>query len=563
MAYFLKKAKQGKRTYLAIYESFYSNDIKGTKHHCFKSLGSIDTLIDSGISDPIAHFQKEVDALNEERKKNDITLIDQSPLRYLGYFPLKLIMDKLDVKKLFDLYKLTTNFKFDLYDVLSSLIYSRAVKPCSKYKTFHDVLPYLFANYDFSYDQMIDGLSFLGNDYEKIIELFTSRYKQFYNFDASVTYFDCTNFFFEIDREDDFRKKGPSKENKKDPIVGLGLLLDANQIPIGMKMYPGNESEKPVMREVIDELKKQNEIAGRTIHVADKGLNCAENIAYSKGNGDGYLFSKSVKTLPETEKTWVLLENDYIDVKDKNGKLVYRYKSCVDKFPYSVVRNGKKVTVMLKEKRLVTFNPSLANKKKSEICTMIEKAKKLTLSKAKKSEFGECAKYVEFKSVESTGEINDEKVFTQLNEKMMKKDLELAGYNMLVTSEIKMKDEEIYHTYHNLWRIEESFRIMKSDLDARPVFAQKKESIQGHFLVCYLTVFLERIWQFNILGNEYCSNDIFNFFKEYKVVRAEGKYINTTSSNDFIKSITKKFNLPLMNYFLTEKQIKKVLDYKI
>ena len=112
-----------------------------------------------------------------------------------------------------------------------------------------------------------------------------------------------------------YRKKGPSKENRKEPIVGLGLLLDANQIPIGMKLFPGNQSEKPVIRNIIDDLKKRNSVSGRTIQIADKELNCAENIFHALKNGDGYIFSKSVKMLPETEKTWVLLPNNYRDVK--------------------------------------------------------------------------------------------------------------------------------------------------------------------------------------------------------------------------------------------------------
>ena len=140
-------------------------------------------------------------------------------------------------------------------------------------------------------------------------------------------------FYFEIDREDDFRRKGPSKENRKDPIVGLGLLLDANQIPIGMELFPGNESEKPILRNVIKKLKDKNQITGKTIHVADKGLNCAQNIAFSKENGDGYLFSKSVKSLPEKEKNmgncWIMM--DWKDVRSRGGTLLYRYKSCVEK----------------------------------------------------------------------------------------------------------------------------------------------------------------------------------------------------------------------------------------
>ena len=114
--------------------------------------------------------------------------------------------------------------------------------------------------------------------------------------DTCRTYFDCTNFYFEIDREDDFRRKGPSKECRRDPIVGL-CLLDANQIPIGMKMYPGNESEKPVLRDVIDGLKERHGFTGRTIQGADKGLNCAENIFSARQNGDGYIFGLRVKSI--------------------------------------------------------------------------------------------------------------------------------------------------------------------------------------------------------------------------------------------------------------------------
>ena len=121
-------------------------------------------------------------------------------------------------------------------------------------------------------------------------------------------------------------------KKNKGPIVGLGLLLDANQILIGMKLFPGNQSEKPVIRNVIDELKTRNSVSGRTIQIADKGLNCSENIFHAVKNGDGYIFSKSVKQLPEKEKTWVLLPNDYRDVKNAKGDVLYRIKECIDDY---------------------------------------------------------------------------------------------------------------------------------------------------------------------------------------------------------------------------------------
>lgn len=553
MSYYLKKTKLKGRTYLSIDESFYSHEKKGTAHKCYKSLGSVETHIKNGLEDPIAHFQKEVDALNQEKEGEGIRRItDKSPLLYLGYFPLKGILQKLQIKKYVDYFKLTHSFEFDLYEVLSSLIYARAVHPCSKLKTFHEVLPNLYDQTNYSYDQLRSGLAFLGNDYEKFIEIFTVQVNKLFGLDTSKTYFDCTNFYFEIDREDDFRKKGPSKENRKDPIVGLGLLLDSNQIPIGMKMYPGNESEQPKLRDVISGLKKQNNITGKTIHVADKGLNCAKNIAFSKKQGDGYLFSKSVKKLPAKEKAWVLLNEGFEEKRDENGKLLYRYKSCIDKFPYDVEHDGKKVTVKLTEKRLLTYNPTLASKKRYEINRMVEKAKSLTLSEAKKSDYGETGKYVNF--TDGKGK----KASVTINQKAIDNDLDLAGYNLIVTSEIHMTDQDMYSTYHNLWRIEESFRIMKSDLDARPAFLQKESTIKGHFLICYLTVLLERILEFKILENKFSASEIFAFLKGFKVTKAETKYINTTISSDFIQQLSEKLNLPLTNYFLSETQLKSI-----
>jgi transposase len=556
MAFFLKKTTLKGRTYLSIVESFYSHEKKGTAHRAYKSLGSIETHKANGLANPVTFYQSEVDALNQ--KRNDVgtrKITDHSPLLHVGYFPIKGVLDKLNVKRHVDYFKLTTDFDFDIYELLSTLTYARCVNPCSKLKTFHEVLPNLYNSFNYSYDQLLDGLSFIGTNYQKFIEIFNVCTSGKFGIDSSTTYFDCTNFYFEIDREDDFRRKGPSKENRKSPIVGLGLLLDQNQIPIGMEMYPGNESEKPILRDVVNTLKDRTNISGRTIHVADKGLNCANNIAASKKNGDGYIFSKSVKMLPKIEKEWVLLPNDYVSVKDKNNKEIYRYKSCIDKFPYGVEHSGKKVTVMLTEKKLVTFNPDLAAKKRYEIRKMIEKANTLTLSQAKKSEYGETGKYVKF--IDSKGG----KARVDLNQAAIDKDLELAGYNLIVTSELNMSDQSIYQVYHNLWRIEESFKIMKSDLDARPVFVQKESTIKGHFLVCYLSVLLGRLFQFKVLENKFGTSEIYKFIKDFRVTKGEGKYINTTMDSDFISRLSEITGLPLRNYYLSETQLRSILNY--
>ncbi len=566
MAFYLKKTKLKGRTYLSIDESFYDNERKGTAHRAYKSMTSYETLKAQGIEDPIAYCQKEVDRLNALHKMDKVKEISVTPERYLGYFLFKSLLDKMQIKKYIDYYKLTTSFRFDLYDVLSSLVYSRVLNPCSKHRTFTDVIPRIFEEFKLSYDQLMEGLSFLGNNYEQMIELFFTKTKECFDIKTDACYFDCTNFYFEIDREDDWKRKGPSKENRKEPIIGMGLLLDGNQIPIGMKLYPGNQSEKPVLRGIIKELKEKSKIEGRTVQVADKGLNCAENIFSAISSGDGYLFSKSVKTLSDMEKGWLLNDEDkWTDVKDSDGNILYSYKSVVDVFDYEFIPStGKKKKFNLTEKRVVTFNPSLAKKQKIEIEKMVSKARELSFSKAKKAEFGEAAKYVNFKSIDKDGVIDDaNRVVTDMNEKKIQHDLALCGYNMLVTSEIKLTEKEIYQTYHNLWRIEESFRIMKSDLDARPVYCQTIEAIKGHFLICYISVLLERILEFNIFKGEFSSSQLIDFMRKLKIAKVDKGYLNLTSMSDTIKKMKELTNLPLTNYHLTETEIKRILKYKV
>lgn len=570
MAYFLKKSNYKKGTYLQIYESFYDPERKGGAHRSYKALGYVHELQANGIDDPIAFYKEEVLKLNQELKaakdaKKVRQISDDSPEKLIGYFPMKNINDKLSVKKYIDLMQTATDFRFSVFDLISALVYARLVHPCSKSKTYDEVIPKLFDSYDFSLNQLYDGLEYIGCEYEKIIEIYNHQIKQMYRFDTSHTYFDCTNFYFEIDKEDHFRKKGPSKENRKEPIVGLGLLLDANQIPVGMKLFPGNQSEKPVIRNIIDDLKKRNALSGRTIQIADKGLNCAENIFHALKNGDGYIFSKSVKQLPETEKTWVLLPNDYRDVKNVGGEVMYRIKECVDEFQYKFKDSdtGLEKKFRITEKRIVTYNPKLAKKQIYEINKEVEKARLLKASQAKKSEYGDCAKYVIFTAADKKGNETDGKIKVSMNEELIKKSLELAGYNLLVTSEISMSDKDVYDAYHNLWRIEESFRIMKSQLDARPVYLQKKDTIIGHFLICYLAVLLTRLLQFKILKSNYCSEDLFDFVHDFRVVRiSDRKYINLSRGTTFIKEFLTICNLPLTSYFLSEGEIKKMLSHR-
>ena len=193
----------------------------------------------------------------------------------------------------------------------------------------------------------------------------------------------------------------------------------------------------------------------------------------------------------------------------------------------------------------------------------MEKAKKLKAAEAKKSEYGDSAKYVTFVSADKKGQKTDAKVKVEINEKAIEHAKKLAGYNMIVTSETRMTASEIYAAYHNLWRIEESFRVMKSQLDARPVYLQKKDTIIGHFLICYLAVLLTRLFQIHILNDNYGTEEIFDFMHDFRVAKvSDRKYINLARSSSFIKELASKTGLPLTSYFLGNEDINKMLSHR-
>lgn len=573
MAYFLKRSNIKKGTYLQIYESFYDPKRKQTAHRAVRPIGYVHELEERGIADPVPYFKAEVEAMNAERKaekeaERTRKITDETPEKLLGYFPLKAVDDALRCKEDIDMLQLAAGFKFSLWDLLSSLVYARAVAPCSKSRTFHDVLPQLGIGVRFSLDQLYDGLAFLGREYQKVVEIYNAHIAEAFPRNLSRAYFDCTNFYFEIDREHGLCKKGPSKENRKGPIVGMGLLLDADLVPIGLDVFPGNESEKPVLRESVARAKRKCGLEGtHTVRVADKGLNCADNVADAVLAKDGYIFSRSVKTLPGPERAWVLCEEGWSDVAAPDGTLRYRTKSCTGEFSYSVTcKDGeaKKRSVRLAEKRVATYNPALARKQRAEIDRQVEKARKLRLSQARRGEYGDSAKFVSFAAVDGEGEVGDDtRVVATLNHEAIEKARALAGYNMLVTSETGMPDDEVYSAYHELWRIEESFKVMKSELDARPVYLQRDDAVTGHFLVCYLAVTLLRILQFKALDNRFCSEEIMRYVRGFKAVESsKTKYLNISRKSALGDELERLTSLPVNDYYLTGTQVRKIVGYR-
>ena len=573
MAYYLRKENKKKGTYLQMYESHWDKEKKQPRSKSVMAFGYVHELISDEIPDPVAYY---TDFVAEKNKERAAAFTEETrprafvaPVEYnLGQFLLYTLLEELNVKEVIDILAAQMRFQFRIYDMIAQLIFSRIIYPCSKSKTVSSVFPHLYNSSPISEDQVYDGLSFIGGSYKKYIELFNHCYEQHYQRDFSNVFFDCTNYYFEIDLPYENKQKGPSKENRHDPIIGQALLLDADLVPVAMQMYPGNESEKPYIRKVIEEMKSRYKVSGKTVQVADKGLNCARNIyAAVKEANDGYIFSKSIhgRNLSEKEKKWLLLENEkniWKDYRDKDGNLLYRLKSCVDSFSYQFKEidpeTGRDVvkTFSVKEKRIVSYNPALAKKQKAEIQKMADKAANYATYKAMtREDLGDSAKYLKITNKDKNG-----KKITPvigIDKEKVNEDLKYAGYNLMVTSELDMEPLQIYQTYHSLWKIEESFRITKSYLDARPIYVHKKETIYGHFLICYLSLFLLRVLEIKVFKNQINSYDLIDFIRDFRVVnKGDGSYINISRNqtvNEKVKKATGLTNLDAL--FLTEKEI--------
>lgn len=572
MRYFLKRTNIKKGEYLQIYISEYKRD-RGSRNRSYKKLGYTSELKEKGVKDPVSYYRAQVDKMNaelaaKEKGERAMKIGKTSPKRHAGYFVLKGIANALPLfEKAVRALSENRQFQYDAYEMMMALVYARAIYPASKKKTHEEILPLLFEKVDEnSYSQVLSCCEFIGSDYHKYVSCLANAVRNAFGINCEETYFDCTNFYFEIDKEDALRKKGPSKENRYDPLIGMGLLLDRNQIPISMKLYPGNESEQPKIREIIADMKKENSIQGRTIQIADKGLNCARNIHEAMKNGDGYIFSKSLKKQSDRELNWFKsLDRSNWQVvyeEGKNGekKEKYRYYSYTEDFEYSYADDlGTSVKFSTREKRIITFSPNLHMKKTLEINKLVEKAQNLCLYKAKKDEFGECAKFVNFTTDEG------KKPNVVLNEEAIEEERMFAGYNMLVTSETKLSDRTVYSTYHNLWRIEQSFRMMKSYLDARPVFMRTRNSIYGHFLICYIGVVLERLLEFYVIGSRFGYEKILDFVQNFTLVRMDSKnYLNLLTSSDEVGKFLEETLCPeVTNLFITPANISDFMKLKL
>lgn len=564
----LKKAKTSSgRIYLSIADSYYDKQRKMSRSKTIESLGYLDEL-EKLYDDPVAHFSKRVEQLKAEKNARlapvNFTFYDSDRLcigddfrKNFGYAALSKIYHELGIHTFLINRQRHSKEQYDANTIMKMLVYSRLLFPASKKSSF-DNRGRFFEKTDYSLGDVYRCLSLLDRQKENLQIWMNNRIKMNYGRDTSLIYYDVTNYYFETDGQDDFLHKGVSKEHRPNPIVQMGLFMDNNGIPITYELFPGNTNDCLTYRPNFGRIKKQFDL-GRVISVADKGMTTGDNIWYTINTPthDGYVFSMSIRGAEKSIKEYVLKEDDY-------EWLGREYKRKSRKCPRTIQVTsvtGKKLKKQVDEKQVVFWSEKYAKRARAEREAALAKARDLTAnpgSYTRATSYG-AAKYV--KKVEydkETGEILTASSILDIDEEKIREEEALDGYYMLLTSEMETSDDEIIDMYRGLWRIEESFKITKSELEARPVYVWTKEHIEAHFLTCFVALTIARILEMK-LERKHSIGTILGSLSKASCSLVQQNYYLFDYYDEVLKDIGEVTNIDFGKRIRTLGEIKKVL----
>jgi len=502
--------RENGRVYLSIEKSYRDPATGKPKAKTIKSLGYLDVL-QKEYADPVAHFKEVARKMTEEDKAGKtVTLtlnmdeqlaIGIDARKNFGYAAILKLYHELGLDDFFKNRARPEAFEFNTNSIMMLLVVSRLLSPGSKKKAFEEKGRY-FERFDFSLPDVYRALSHFAKISNECQQHLHEQIAAKYGRNTKTIYYDVTNYYFEIDQADELRKFGKSKENRHNPIVQMGLAMDADGIPIHYEVFPGNKLDKETFRSVIGEVRRRYD-TGRVVVVADMGIITGDNIYYLTGgaNLNGYVFSFSVRGGAEAFKSYVLDSEGYVGSDGKPIKEDTEFKMKSRRIVRDInvtLANGKTAKKSVDEKQVVFWAKKYADKARAERGELIKKALALEADPKKYSKatsYG-AAKYLKNLEVDTeTGEVNLAKKRPQFDADKVAEEEKYDGYYSIVASEFDMPDAEIIETYRGLWEIEETFRITKSTLEARPMYVSREDRIGAHFLTCFLALVLLRLLQ--------------------------------------------------------------------
>lgn len=595
MSLFLKTAKyKNGKTYLSIVDG-YRVDGK-VKQKVYKKIGYLEDL-EKQFDDPISHFKKEVEILKKQFISKITTTFDinqdntfEDDTFNIGYAYLKTIFKELDINSVLKNKQYSSNIEYSLSKACELLTYSRILDPGSIKYTYEHKNQF-FEPFDLSLDDLYRCLNPLLDCKEDIFKTIWENTKEEYHRDASTSYYDCTNYYFEIEYDDEdiknedgeiikkgLRKRGPEKNHRPDPIVEMGLLLDKQGFPISYNLFSGNTSEKETLIPEIHNIKRRHNI-DKVIVVADRGLNCSDNmikmagIDLDKENRDGYVYGQSVRGADQEFKNWILSGDYKIDkiIDDEGNEIIFKHKSRIYPKKMYITRddkgltksgNKKKQSITVDQKQMVYYSQKYADKQKRDRQMVIEKAKDLIKNPGaytRATSYGAAGYINNIKFDKETGVVSNGSELS-LNIEKITEDEKLDGYYSIVTSEENLSDLELRNIYKGLSKIEETFKITKSEFNARLINVRLEDHIEAHFLICFIALVIIRILQDKI-NNKYTIKNLLENMKKFKCTHETGNLYKFIGYKPEIQYLNRKFGLNMDKKYDTRENIKKILKY--
>ena len=595
MSLFLKTAKyKNGKTYLSIVDG-YRVDGK-VKQKVYKKIGYLEDL-KKQFDDPISNFRQEVEILKKQFISKITTTFDinqdntfEDDTFNIGYAYLKTIFKELDINSVLKNKQYSSNIKYSLSRACELLTYSRILDPGSIKYTYEHKNQF-FEPFDLSLDDLYRCLNPLLDCKEDIFKTIWENTKEEYHRDASTSYYDCTNYYFEIEYDDEdiknedgeiikkgLRKRGPEKNHRPDPIVEMGLLLDKQGFPISYNLFSGNTSEKETLIPEIHNIKRRHNI-DKVIVVADRGLNCSDNmikmagIDLDKENRDGYVYGQSVRGADQEFKNWILSGDYKIDkiIDDEGNEIIFKHKSRIYPKKMYITRddkgltksgNKKKQSITVDQKQMVYYSQKYADKQKRDRQMVIEKAKDLIKNPGaytRATSYGAAGYINNIKFDKETGVVSNGSELS-LNIEKITEDEKLDGYYSIVTSEENLSDLELRNIYKGLSKIEETFKITKSEFNARPINVRLEDHIEAHFLICFIALVIIRILQDKI-NNKYTIKNLLENMKNFKCTHETGNLYKFIGYKPEIQYLNRKFGLNMDKKYDTRENIKKILKY--
>jgi len=469
---FLREIKTKGKTYLNIIESYWKDG--KPRHRSIASLGRLDNLQNT------KQLRKIALGLLRYCKENhtplDLTTCEETQRKIWGApVVIKKIWDKFKLDELFTKLIGSRKIKFDVFSSIFLMVIDRLLSPQSKLQSYEKQGRYWNIKEN-ELHHLYRALDLLQEEKEQIEDYLFNMHKSLFNMKVDVVFYDVTTLYFESVRRDTLRDFGFSKDLKVNEVqIVLGLLLDQEGRPIGYDLFPGNIYEGKTLKDAVEKLKERFQI-NKLILVGDRAMLSKDNLQLISSRGYEYIVGFRIRNTKEEIQNKILKEAGYMEVKTEDMDEVFKYKE---------IYQGQ-------DRIICSYSSKRARKDQYDRERLIEKAEKILEGKKSVISKRGAARYLEIKSLASP----------QIDESKIKEDEKFDGYSTIITNCRSLQGKNVLEAYHGLWKIEEAFRVLKSHIEARPIFHWTEKRIKGHIMLCFLAFLIERTLELELKAHQ-------------------------------------------------------------